>query len=161
MRSSVFGWCVLAGSSGCAYQPGSFVASGQPFVGMHMTVECLDVAIDRRDDIAQSPVLAFEFGNRCDRPATVDFASVVVIGRGADGHEHRLTPYDPGHEIAALAVDGRRWGTEVIAYRGPDVRSQIDQVCVDVASLTQQAPARWLCVGSVGGDQLAQQEAAQ
>ncbi|MGE0550613.1 MAG: hypothetical protein AB7R00_26345 [Kofleriaceae bacterium] len=140
------------GAVGCAYQPGSFARSGSPFVGLHTTVDCLDIAIARRDDISGEPVLAYEFGNRCDHPATVDFASVAVIGRGADGQEHRLAPYDPNHEIAGLAVDGRRAGSEVIAYSGG---SQIVQVCVDVASLARQAPARWVCVGSVGGDELA------
>src|SRR5690606_3122588 len=110
-----------------------------------VTVGCLDLAIERQPDHGSSAVLGYTFGNRCDRPATVDLAWVHVIGLTAEGAEIALTPYDPAGELRALKIDGRLVGREAIAYPAP---APLGQVCVDVASIAQHKPARWLCFGS-------------
>lgn len=145
--------CVLAG---CAYKPGSFEFAGKRFAGMRTVVGCLDVAIDRRQDLvtpvvadgrqdvesSAAAVLGYEFGNRCDKPELVDLALVDVVGRTADGNEHHLVPYDPGGEVRSLTIDGRFGGSEALAYQWND---QLVQVCVDAASIVHERPERWLC----------------
>lgn len=141
--------CVLAG---CAYQSGSFTrpidyapsrAAG-PWPGQHATVDCMDVAVTRRADRSVGPVLGFQFGNRCDHPTTLDFAAATVVGRGANGSERVLTPYDPDRVLHPATLDVRRAGHESLAYVA--VRTEL-QICVDVAGLVQRTPARWLCFG--------------
>jgi len=145
MRSAAFVAAALAGIAACAYKPGSYAATGREFGGQRVTVGCLDLAIERRPDHGSSAVLGYTFGNRCDRPAVVDLAWVNVIGRTSDGAEIALTPYDPKSELRVLQIDGRLVGHEAIAYPAPE---SLGQVCVDVASIAQQAPAQWLCFGN-------------
>ncbi|MBA2540305.1 MAG: hypothetical protein H0V17_11760 [Deltaproteobacteria bacterium] len=136
-------WVLLAGlaASGC-YTGGSFASGLTRFGGTRTTVGCLDLAIDRRDDEEGGPVLAYRFGNRCDRPQVVDLGNATVIGRDAEGVEHRLAPFDPRLEIRPLPIDARLAGGEVLAYP-----SHVDlvQVCVDAASIVHAQPERWLC----------------
>jgi hypothetical protein len=128
---------------GCAYQAGSFRTADGTFAGVHTTVDCLDLAIERRADLATGDaVLAYAFGNRCDHPATVDLADVAVYGRTEDGHTVELTAFDPGHEIATLQLDGRETGREAIAYQ---TDAPLRDVCIDAASVTHASPARWVC----------------
>ena len=129
----------------CAYRPGSYQAPAREFAGQRTTIGCLDLAVDRRADHGSSAVLGYTFGNRCDRPATVDLAWVQVIGRTSGGAEIALAPYDPKRQLKPLQIDGRTTGTEAIAYPAPET---LGQVCVDVASIAQQRPARWLCFGN-------------
>ena len=68
---------------GCAYQPGSFAHVARDFHGQRATVGCLDVAVERRTDVAVGPVLAYQFANRCDHAATIDLGAAVVVGRSA------------------------------------------------------------------------------
>lgn len=144
---------VVIAFAACAYKPGSFEswqAPGYPskaFAGQRVTVGCLDLAVDRRDDMDASAVLGFAFGNRCDHATVVDLASATVVGRTVDGKELTLAPYDPKHELRALRIDGRRAGREALAY---PAEVALAQVCVDVASLAHTAPAQWLCFGSDG-----------
>lgn len=153
MRSRAVSCVVIAGLSGaspaCGYQPGSFTSSPRSFQGQRVTEGCLDLAVHRRPDRvigpAVGPVLAFAFGNRCDRPAVVDLATVAVLGRTRDGGEVALRPYDPRAELAALWLDGRSTGGEAIAY--PTARA-ISEICVDTASLARVRPARWVCLAS-------------
>jgi len=105
--------------------------------------------VARRPDHGVSPVLDFQFGNRCTHAETVDLAFVHVVGRTPQGSEVRLAPYDPRGQLMALKLDGRYAGSEVLAYASADPTYEhagsFGQVCVDVASLVQQKPARWLC----------------
>jgi hypothetical protein len=141
-------WSVLLAVplAGCAYQPGSFAHQQQAFPGTRTTVGCLDVAIDRRADLGKSAVLGYRFGNRCDRPATVDLAYVNVVGRTGDGVEHKLVPYDPEGQLMAMKVDGRFAGGEALAYPSDE---PLVQICVDAASLAQRTPEQWLCFGRI------------
>jgi hypothetical protein len=142
MRAAVLSVALI----GCAYSPGSFSHFRQDFPGQRTTVGCLDLAVDRRPDLTTGgAVLAYEFGNRCDRPATVDFTHVAVKGRTYDGKELALTAYDPEWQIKPLQIDGRTGGKEAIAYLSDE---PLAEVCVDAASLTHEAPARWLCFES-------------
>jgi hypothetical protein len=134
---------VLVIVAACAYRPGSFARYGQRFDGEPVTVGCLDLAIERRADLTNAPVLGYQFGNRCARSAVVDLASAHVVGRTGDGRELALAPYDPKHEIRALRVDGRWTGNEALAYPS-DVA--IAQVCVDAASIAHEPTARWICL---------------
>lgn len=142
MRSFVPSALALA-VAGCAYQPGSFVRDTQPFPGVHATISCLDIGIDRRPDLELGQaVLAYAFGNRCDHAAVVDLADVAVVARDAAGHAVALRAFDPRHQLEALPLDGRSTGEEAIAYFG--VAPGAD-VCVDTASIAHESPPQWRC----------------
>jgi hypothetical protein len=116
----------------CAYRSGSFLGPTGQFPGEHVTVGCLDVGVGATSDAAaEGPVIAYEFGNRCDRAARVDLAAVVVRGRTSGGQEMELAPYDPEGELRPARIEARRTGREVIEYRaaGPD---PVRMVCVDL-----------------------------
>lgn len=138
---------ILAGVvlSGCAYQPSSFRSEFQSFPGTHATAGCLDIAVERRQAVHDQVVLGYAFGNRCDQPVLVDFASATVIGRSADGHTRTLRPYDPRGEIAALWLDGRAVGREAIAYEGS---TGLVDVCVDTGTVARSPMSVWLCLAS-------------
>jgi len=128
---------------GCAYQADSFSYSSESFRGVYVTVECLDLAIERRPDVRHgSDVIAYQFGNRCDEPTVVDLASVRVYGRAADGAQIELVAYDPNREIRPSRIDGRAVGREAIAYTSTVA---VRDICVDAASIAHTAPPRWLC----------------
>jgi hypothetical protein len=137
---------------GCAYKPGSFTARDSHFPGQRATIGCLDVAIERRTDFPIGPVLGYRFANRCDHPTTVDLGALAVVGRDAAGAETALHAYDPHAELHPVALEARNTGAESLAY---PARQAIAQVCVDVATLAREQPARWLCfdaaVAVVGG----------
>jgi hypothetical protein len=134
--------CVLVG---CAYRPGSFTYATQDFAGQRVTAGCLDIAVDRRADLAIGPVLDFQFANRCDHAAVVDLGAVAVIGRGPFGAEVALRPFDPRAELHPAALDGRSAGSEALAY--PSARP-MPQICADAAALAHESPPRWLCFGT-------------
>lgn len=137
---------VAGALAGCGYQAGSYASGGQVFLGERTRVGCLDLAVARRPDLGDQAVIEYSFGNRCDGPQVIDLAYVHVVGRGADGREARLWPYDPRNELMALELDGHTAGTEALAYPADQ---PIAQVCVDVESLSHRGPARFLCFGRV------------
>jgi len=130
---------------GCAYKPGSFLWGNNDFPGLHATVGCLDVSVERRTDFPIGPVLGYQFANRCDHPTTVDLGSIAVVGRDAGGAEVALRAYDPRSELHPVTLDARDVGAESLAY--PSTRG-IAQVCVDVATFAPSRPAQWMCFGS-------------
>jgi hypothetical protein len=131
--------------AGCGYQSGSFDSLEHPFVGNHVTVDCLDVAVSRRADLPDGhAVVSYTFGNRCDHPVIVDLERVAVVGRTADGQSISLAAYDPHHELAARRLDGRTVGGEAISYEGTDPPAQI---CDDAASLTPAPSSAWMSFG--------------
>lgn len=137
---------VLLAVAGCAYKPGSFTHFRQEFPGQRTTVGCIDVAIERRPDLTSGgTVLAYEFGNRCDRPATIDLANAKVLAQTFGGQRMELHPYDPNDEIRSLRIDGRTAGAEAIAY---PANERLAQVCVDAASIAGEFQSRWLCFSS-------------
>jgi hypothetical protein len=145
--------CLIAGiAGGCAYQPGSFDYARDTFPGRRVTVGCLDIAVDRRADMPAGPVLAYQFANRCDRIMSIDLGALAVVGRGFDGFDLPLAPYDPRHEIHPVALDARNVGTEALAY---DSARPITSICVDVTSFVTAAgsPAterQWQCFAAEG-----------
>ena len=141
--------------AGCAYKPGSFTHRQQDFPGQRTTVGCIDLAVDRRPDLSSGgTVLAYQFGNRCDHPATIDLANARVIAQLDDGQRVDVHPWDPEGEIREVRLDGRLSGAEALAY---PANSRIDQICVDAASIAHEREARWLCFSStVPADQLAE-----
>jgi hypothetical protein len=142
MRAAVLSVALV----GCAYRPGSFSHVRQDFPGQRTTVGCIDLAVERRPDLpGGGTVLAYEFGNRCDRPATIDFTRASVKARTYGGEDLELAAYDPQWQIRPLRIDGRAAGREAIAYHADE---RLAEVCVDVASLAQQVPAQWLCFAS-------------
>lgn len=142
MRAAVLSVALAA----CAYRPGSFSHYSQDFPGQRTTVGCIDLAVERRPDLSTGgTVLAYEFGNRCDHPAPVDFSQVKVLARTYDGQDVALEPFDPDWQIKPLELDGRAAGKEAIAY--PAV-TRLAEVCVDAASLTHESPSKWLCFAS-------------
>jgi len=141
--------------SACAYHPGSFHKPNQDFRGERATIGCLDLSIDRRVDrqvaeeelvdYEKSAVFEYSFGNRCNQPTTIDLASVAVWATTASGEQIRLYPYDPQHVIAALPIEGRLFGSEVIAY---PLHEPATRVCIDAASIARVEPAQWKCFES-------------
>ncbi|MCX5747073.1 MAG: hypothetical protein NT062_31770 [Proteobacteria bacterium] len=133
----------------CSYTPGSFVAPGHTFPGMHATAGCLDLAVERRRDHEGAAIVAYEFANRCDAPAIVDLAYARVTGRTARGDEVTLVPYDPNHELRSLRLDARSIGREALAYHaegGED--APILAVCVDLATVAHATGAKVLCLSA-------------
>lgn len=142
---------VLAASTiGCAYQPGSFDYARHTFPGQRATVGCLDVAVERRDDLSVGPVIGYEFANRCNRIAKIDLGEVHVLGRGTDGKLAPLVAYDPNHELRPAWLDGRSANGEALAYVAGEGQAApaVVEVCVDLASVAGRAPALWRCFGS-------------
>jgi len=130
----------------CAYQPSSFSSERDPFRGQRATADCLDVAVERQHAAtAGATVLAYGFGNRCDRPVIVDLASANVIGRRTDGSSVVLRPYDPRREIKPLWLDGRSMGREALAY---ETGTDFVDICVDVGSIARAQVSPWLCFAS-------------
>lgn len=131
---------LLAG--GCGYSSGSFQGPTGRFAGEHVTVGCLDVGVAATADLAaEGPVIAYDFGNRCDRAARVDFAAVVVRGRTAGGDELELAPYDPDGELRPERIEARRTGREVIEYRSAGT-DPVQLVCVDLDGLDGRGDQR-------------------
>jgi hypothetical protein len=130
---------------GCAYAPSSFSFMDRPWAGTRATIGCLDLALTPRERAMpdRHAVLAYEFGNRCGVPVTVDLASARVIGRDSHGREYSLAAFDPDLEIRPAVLDGYAQGRELIAY--PSGVTLVD-ICVDGAALTHQVPPSWLCV---------------
>jgi hypothetical protein len=134
---------------GCGYEPSSFSFVARPAEATRATVGCLDLAITLESPLAfaRHPVLAYEFGNRCDHPAIVDL-DTVVVGYDTRGRLHTLQPYDPAREIRPALLDGRTRGRERIAY--PTGIALID-VCIDAAAIIRENPAQWVCVSAGAG----------
>lgn len=132
----------------CGYRAGTFEGPRGSFVGERVTVGCLDVAVTTHADAdAVGPVIAYEFGNRCDHPSTVDLAAVRVRGRTAAGDEVALVAYDPRGELRAARLEARRTGREVIEYRAPG-QDVVQLACVELELLDDRpGDAREICVG--------------
>lgn len=137
--------CLVGGlaAGACAYHPDSFSYSSEPFRGAYVTVDCLDMAIERRAPLRSGhTVVAYEFGNRCDEPALVDLAAARLVGHTSNGLTIDLVAYDPEQEIRPMRLDGRAVGREAIAYAGD---ASVRGVCIDAASIAHRSPPRWLC----------------
>ena len=134
--------------TGCAYRPGSFAYFGSSFPGQRATVGCLDIAVERRPDMTTGAVVGYQFANRCDRPAIVDLAHVAVVGRTRDGMQVDLAPFDPERELRPLSIDARTIGREALAYSS---EAELVEICVDAASVAQDAHAMWMCFAQPGG----------
>jgi len=129
---------------GCAYQPDSFAHAHQPFDGVQLTIDCLDLSVGRGTyPSATSNVVAYWFGNRCDTPVVVDLASARVVGMATDGSAIDLQAFDPLRELRLLRLDARAVGHESIDY--PSALA-LSSVCVDAATIAHVQPTRWVCV---------------
>lgn len=133
--------------TGCAYHAGSFADGLGNFPGSRIARGCLDLAVGSGDLHPTGPVVAYSFGNRCDRRVTVDLASVRARGREVDGSERDLVPYDPNAELRALPLNARGSGREQIEYRAP-ASDQFASVCVDVGDIDHATPGveSWICI---------------
>jgi hypothetical protein len=140
-------WASIGVIAGCGYRAGSFSGPGGPFAGERAVVGCLDVAVAaHRDVAAEGPVIAYEFGNRCDRPVTVDLGGVIVRGRTAAGREIELAPYDPERALRPARLEARRSGREVIEYRS-GTATPVRMACVEIDRLDGPGGAhRAVCV---------------
>jgi hypothetical protein len=140
-------WASLGLVAACGYRGGSFRGPDGPFPGERAAVGCLDVAVAPHADVdASGPVLAYEFGNRCDHPTTVDLAAVRVRARTVDGREIELAPYDPLGELRVAQLDARKTGREVIEYRAA-VAGSIALACAELSGIEGRAgEPRAVCV---------------
>jgi len=135
---------LFATVTGCAYRAGSFGAWNHDFAGRRTTVGCLDLAIERRADHPTGQVLAYDFGNRCDEPLTVDLKTASVVARTTQD-DIAMLPYDPAHEIRPLPLDGGSVGAEAIEYRMDRAGGPLVAICVDAASVLGQTVSDWQC----------------
>jgi hypothetical protein len=150
-------WLALLG--GCTYTPHSFSGIRDGFPGTQIDLGgCLDLAVAATTDpLATGHVVSYSFGNRCGQRVGVDLASVRAVEVGLDGVRRPLRVFDPKHDIVAMPVESRWYGSERIQYLAE--LGQTDafaQVCVDVGGIDRSVPVRgehWVCVG-VPGDQL-------
>jgi len=135
---------VAAVLAGCAYKAASKTTEPNERTGRvdRSTIGCLEVGVDRRSDLGDAAVVRYAFANHCPSAAQVDLAWAQVIGRTADGAELALVPTKRASEIV-VAPDGEAEAT--LLYPST---TAIGQLCVDVASLAQQTPARWRCFGN-------------
>lgn len=138
---------VLALAGGCwSYKADSFRYPGHRFPGQRVTIDCLDLAIERRVDMVidgnDAAILGYQFGNRCDEPTIVDLVRVPVIGRTVDGDEVTLTPFDPEMQMMALRLDAGSAGGEAIAY---PTTEPLAQVCADASAIGGAPRGKWLC----------------
>ncbi|HEY5923140.1 MAG TPA: hypothetical protein VIV11_15785 [Kofleriaceae bacterium] len=128
--------------AGCAYKPDSFRQGSASFRGFYISVDCLDLGIDHRKRDNRMDVIAYEFGNRCDKPVVVDLAAARVYGRTADGEEVELYAFDPMSEIRPVRIDARAYGREAIEYPSSHT---LDRVCIDAAAIAHVSPPNWIC----------------
>jgi len=148
MRTAVLGLTLVAA---CSYARGSFQYPGRTFPGTRMTAGCLDLAVARRDDYDGNAVIAYEFGNRCDRPTPVDLAYAKVTGRTSTGAEVTLVPFDPNGELRLMKLDARSFGNEALAYafEGQKLGETIASVCVDLATIAHaEGGAKVVCLAA-------------
>ena len=143
MRSVRAIW-VLAAVGGCSYRAGAFSALGHDFAGQRVSVGCFDLAVARRPDGPLGAVLAYDIGNRCDTPVSLDLASVPVVGL-VDNASIELTAYDPRAELRRLPLDGRATAMETIEYRAR-IAVPFEDLCVDAGHIAG-VTAAWQCVG--------------
>lgn len=141
---------LLFAITGCSYNPGSYSFPGKTFAGKRVQAGCVDLAVDRRADMHDQPVLEYQFGNRCDESVMIDLARVRAVGRTADGTELALAAYDPGGEIVPAKLGARLAGGEAIAYVSSDGRP-IAQICVEVAAIANVTAEQWLCFAGTPG----------
>ena len=137
----------LIAIAACAYHPGSFADWSGRFGGTHVTVGCVELGVGpATDPNVPGPIIAYELGNRCSHAATVDLASVHVIGRDTNGVDHAMWAHDPNHEIRTAVLDARWAGRERIQYVGQDLATLVS-VCVDVGGVDTSVARseRWIC----------------
>ena len=136
------------GLAGCmAYSPGSFRRSGEAFEGQLLTLDCLDLGVaSQHDPVAPGPVVAYQFGNRCDHSIRVDLGAIHATGRTPAGEEVALVPYDPYGEIRPLRLEAHSYGRERLEYRkARDFGVALVQVCVDVGGMTDSGAGNRVC----------------
>lgn len=149
MRGWSVALAVLVG--GCFYVPESFEFGASPFTGKRVKLPCLDVAVTLTDDArATSPVVQYNFGNRCAHDAIVDLGAVRAIGRYPDGTGHELHPYDPRHELRPLQIDGWWRSDEQIMYVAEAGTVAPNVLCLDVGAAERVAAPQhhWVCLGA-------------
>jgi hypothetical protein len=128
--------------AGCAYKAASKTTEPNEHRVDRSTVGCLEVGVDRRSDLGDAAVVRYAFANHCEGAAQIDVAWASVIGRTAEGAELALVPTKRAKEVV-VAPNGEAETT--LVYPAP---AAIGQLCVDVASLAQETPARWRCFGN-------------
>lgn len=137
-------WVIVVGVvlAGCAYKAASSSDTAREATVDRNRVGCLDVGVDRRGDLGNAAVVRYAFENHCAEPANIDLGWASVIGRTAEGAELALIPTS---KESAVTIEPHGTGETTLAYAAP---APIGQLCVDVASLAQQTPARWRCFGN-------------
>lgn len=140
-------WFLILGVvlAGCYKAASSSTSDTTREVRDHSRVGCLDVSVDRHSDLGTTAIVTFAFENRCGQPARVDLAWAQVIGRTAEGAELALIPTK---REAAVTVGAHEQAEATLAYPNPAAPAPLGQLCVDIASLAQQTPARWRCFGN-------------
>ncbi|MBA3465673.1 MAG: hypothetical protein H0T46_37420 [Deltaproteobacteria bacterium] len=136
-------WVLVVGVvlAGCAYKAASSNETTRE-VRDRSRVGCLDVGVDRHRDLGNTAVVSYSIENHCGQMQKIDLGWAQVIGRTAEGNEVALVP---AKKESSVAVAPHATGETTLAYPAP---APIGQLCIDIASLAQQAPAQWRCFGN-------------
>ncbi|MGA2447954.1 MAG: hypothetical protein ABTD50_04675 [Polyangiaceae bacterium] len=129
-----------------SYRPGTLVEAPDEASGGGRKLGCLEIRAERVADEAvpaSSAVLAFTFGNACDRPVRIALQNARVVARRDtenDAPRENLTLYDPASEAKSLSLDGRDQAREVLQFdsaaRGSPAQGI---VCVDLSGVAPDA----------------------
>jgi hypothetical protein len=149
MRASAYVLAPLCAAGCWVYSPGSYTAS-TPFPGKRVSLHCLDLAVTLAEDRgATSPVVAYNFGNRCTDTSLVDLAAVRAVARQADGSRVPLHAFDPEHELRPLPLYAWWHGSEEVEYvASAQDAPNVAEVCVDVGQIEPAYPnaEHWICL---------------
>ena len=101
-----------------------------------VALECVDIVVTSSIDnwLPEGPVVAYQFGNRCEHRARVDLGAVRVIATAADGTSTQLSPIDPKSELRAAWLPAYADGSERIAYFANRAPARL---CVDVSAVAR------------------------
>jgi hypothetical protein len=107
-------------------------------------IGCFDLRAQQVVDTrvpAGSAVVAFTFGNRCDREARIALQNVRASTRYPDGRSEQLVLYDPASEVDTSTLDPLDQGREVLQFNSiTRRRDALGPLCIDVSGIAVDTP---------------------
>jgi hypothetical protein len=127
-----------------SYRPGTLTEAGDDASGGGRRLGCIDLRAKRVLDAYVAPgsvVVAFHFGNGCDRSVRLDLGSVRVTAHFADGSQEQLALYDPASEVQVGTLDARDQGRETLQFNPRSRRQGAPTlVFLDVSAVAADGP---------------------